>query len=387
MKGKFDVRKIVKWTSITVVCALATGISSAVVTGKGISMRFGNGVNVGYVNHHNVNYDIEENINSTIENALDNTENIIESSVGNIDNIMDNVDETLDNIDDIMDNVDDIDSSSSNWNISVLGKMKKFKVDETEEHEISNIDNMYIKTVSTDINIIAASDNKVKAHFYGEISTNNEKIKPHLEVNDSGKKLNIIIEYPKVLNLSINSNAKLDVYIPEKYINDISLSTVSGDVYIDKLKVDEFEYKTTSGSTKIEDLTCKESEFRSVSGDVKIKSLVSEESDFNTTSGEVYIDSFAGELEGGSVSGSFNVNYKEFNNDIDIHTTSGDVELKFPKNAEFNLNFKTVSGDFSNAFPMKIIGKESSRNIEGTVGEADNTIRIKTVSGDVEINN
>ncbi|WP_373861673.1 DUF4097 family beta strand repeat-containing protein [Clostridium tagluense] len=113
------------------------------------------------------------------------------------------------------------------------------------------------------------------------------------------------------------------------------------------------------------------------SGDAIIGNLQLDKFKFDTTSGDIL---------GGSVSGSFKFNYKDFGNDINIDTTSGDVELKLPKKSEFKLDFDSTSGDLKNDFPIKITEETDKHEIKGTVGNGNKTIKIDTTSGNAILN-
>jgi len=205
----------------------------------------------------------------------------------------------------------------------------------------------------------------IKINFYGKSALKSEKALPKLITNLEGSKLKIEIKYPKVL--FYNANVVLDVYIPQDYTGNIDIDAVSADVDISNLDINDFKCKT-------------------VSGDLRIEFLGSDSLTLNTTSGDLNIVDFSGNLEADSVSGDINVEYRIFDNNIDIKTISGKVKIDLPQNAEFYLKTNTVSGEVVARFPITIISFNKMNQLEGTVGTGDNSIIIDTVSGDIYIN-
>ena len=238
-------------------------------------------------------------------------------------------------------------------------------IDEVKTFGIDQLKEIYIHSVSSDVSVFSTDEEDIKIHFYGRSALKSEKALPKLTTNLEGSKLKIEIEYPKVL--FYNANVALDVYIPQDYTGNINIDAVSADVDISNLDINNFQCKT-------------------VSGDLKIKSLGSDNLTLKTTSGEVNIMDFTGNLKADLVSGDIDVRYRVFDNNIDVKTISGKVEIDLPQNAEFYLKTNTVSGKVIAKFPITIISFDKKNQLEGTVGTGDNRIIIDTVSGDIYIN-
>lgn len=261
----------------------------------------------------------------------------------------------------------------------------KSNMDTTKEFSKGNIKTINVETVSTDVNIITTKEDKIKVHFYG--NTNSKKASPYLEAFANGDDLDILIKYPVNISfMNINTKINLDIYIPENYKNSLQIKTTSGDAVIGDLQLDKFGFDTTSGDAKINSLTVNETKFEGTSGELNIKSLLSTKNEFNTTSGDTAIENITGDILGESVSGSFKFDYKDFDNNINIDTTSGDVELKLPKKSEFKLDFDSTSGDLKNDFPITVSGEADKHEIKGTVGNGNKIIKINTTSGNATIN-
>jgi len=238
-------------------------------------------------------------------------------------------------------------------------------IDEVNTFGIYQLKEIYIHSVSSDVSVFPTDEEDIRIYFYGRSALKSEKTFPKLITNLEGSKLKIEIKYPKLI--FYNADVVLDVYIPQNYTGNINIDAVSADVDISNLDINNFQCKT-------------------VSGDLKIKSLGSDNLTLNTTSGEVNIMDFTGNLKADSVSGDINVRCRVFDNNIDVKTISGQVEIDLPQNAEFYLKTNTVSGEVVAKFPITIISFNKMNQLEGTVGTGDNSIIIDTVSGDIYIN-
>ncbi|HHW30598.1 MAG TPA: DUF4097 domain-containing protein [Clostridiaceae bacterium] len=70
---------------------------------------------------------------------------------------------------------------------------------------------------------------------------------------------------------------------------------------------------------------------------------------------------------------------------VNIETTSGDSKIKLPEGSEFHLSFTSTSGEVSSDFPISVKGTVKKNSLEGTVVSSKNSIKVKTVSGDLEL--
>lgn len=72
-------------------------------------------------------------------------------------------------------------------------------------------------------------------------------------------------------------------------------------------------------------------------------------------------------------------------NDLDIHTFSGDINLRLPDSARGDIDFNSFSGQFQSDLPVTMT-TSSRRNFRGALNGGGNTdLRLKTFSGGVNI--
>lgn len=105
-----------------------------------------------------------------------------------------------------------------------------------------------------------------------------------------------------------------------------------------------------------------------------------EEFSGDSTSGSFQISAPAVEsFSSGSVSGSVSLSVEEAPKTLDIHTTSGNIDLVLPADAAFTLDYDTTSGELSSDLPYTM---EDGRYI---FGDGTDEYVIGAVSGDVRI--
>ena len=100
----------------------------------------------------------------------------------------------------------------------------------------------------------------------------------------------------------------------------------------------------------------------------------------------VRIDDVSGGITAGTTSGDIRLSFREYGNDVEIKTVSGDASLLLPRGASFRLSTNTTSGDIDCDFPVTVEGAKAGRKrFEGTVGSGDHAVSVKTTSGDIRI--
>jgi DUF4097 and DUF4098 domain-containing protein YvlB len=168
----------------------------------------------------------------------------------------------------------------------------------------------------------------------------------------SSSSRNIIIEIPKHVN-----------------IDDLKYDVVNGDLELSNLEIDKFKINTTEGDMEINHIKFMDGQIHTVNGDIHMTSAKGLTLNVNTVSGDIEVDS------------------SKVENDLTIHTVSGDVAAN---NTEANtLYFHTVSGDVDGKeFYIKKLYFESVSgdvNIKNERKEYIEVMQKKTLSGDVNI--
>lgn len=259
----------------------------------------------------------------------------------------------------------------------------RYEVNQEKTSHSSGLKKINIDATSADIVIIPEDRSDVKAQLTGRVS--NREIEPKLEMILDNDRLAINAKLKNIIGININSDLQLKIYIPKNYEQSIQVSTASGDVEIRGFMLKEFICNVVSGDLKANDLTSEEISFTSASGSIEGSNITSKSTSFKIVSGNTKLQNFKGDLKGSSTSGKVRVTYATFDNNINLTSTSGDVLLSLPDNAEFYLDARTTSGDVSCSFPITISEKKKDNVLSGTVKSDKHKISIHVTSGDIEI--
>ena len=260
------------------------------------------------------------------------------------------------------------------------------KINESKTFEPTEISEIEINLVSTDLNIIPTTEGELIIHFYGEVSTNVKRNIPELVAYKTGDKLFVeTLQSKDIIVFGVNiDRTTMDVYIPEIILEEFKINVVSGDVILEEIETEQLNIETVSGDIKVEELAAGKIRADSISGDIMINEYTggidadSTSGDINLMNGKDIEDVYAS-----TVSGDILID-QDAVSDMKIDSTSGDIRIELPEDSQFYLDIETVSGDIKHDFPIKVISS-GRRDLEGTIGDSDSRIMINTISGDVTL--
>ena len=199
-------------------------------------------------------------------------------------------------------------------------------------------------------------------------------------------------------------DADLHVQVPKD--SELTVSAVSADVATAGVTGVQ-RLNTVSGDITAE-LGGSDLELKSVSGNVKLKGHGQPARlHVSTVSGDVHLEHGAGELEAGTVSGTLVVSLDSARSvrarstsgdvhfegklargaDFDATSVSGDLNVRASADAGYAYEVSTFSGDISNCFnatPSEH-GHLPGHTLQGTRGDGAGHLRLKTMSGDVQL--
>ncbi len=145
----------------------------------------------------------------------------------------------------------------------------------------------------------------------------------------------------------------LELELPEKLYQSISLKLTSGNYTIEDLQTTKLDINATSGNLVIKDVVSEGILFNLTSGNIKATNVITNKMDVIMTSGNVTLDievseSFYNKMTSGRVIASF----KEVApTSIDFDMTTGQVEIDVDDSADFVAVVSKVSGSFNANFP------------------------------------
>lgn len=268
-------------------------------------------------------------------------------------------------------------------NISAMGQQSSEfdeNINEEKFYNLNQIKDLEINISSAEIRISIVNNEKLKLHLHGTASGQ----KPFLADKKSGSNLTIKVDRKSGFGIS-RSNLVLDIEIPKKYEHNLTLNSSSGDIFLPDLKLEDLFVNMSSGDLTIDKLLVRKFIFDSSSGKLTANQVESLESNLELSSGSVDIDSFTGDLEVEMSSGDIEIKYTKFNNNISIDSSSGDISIILPVDANFELDAETSSGKIICDYPITISGGLDRDELKGIVGTGKNTISINASSGNISI--
>lgn len=169
------------------------------------------------------------------------------------------------------------------------------------------------------------------------------------------------------INIGFGDTAVI-IRIPEQAMPHVKLLTTSGDVKIENVMLAEMNVTTTSGDINVEldeDEQLGNVEIHTTSGDVEA-TLYANKMTVASTSGDVEIDGHVEHLSVNTISGDIDIRADVAS--ISFKAISGDVDMEFNSDEIREIYGSTISGDIDIDLPSGF----------GTIG-----IRTNTRSGDV----
>ncbi|MEX1221005.1 MAG: DUF4097 family beta strand repeat-containing protein [Idiomarina sp.] len=277
-----------------------------------------------------------------------------------------------------------------------------------------NIENMRgdLKIIGSDrstAEVTGTLDEKAEG-FTMEMRGNTLFIKVEMPRNldwrgDRDEGSNLVVRIPQSVGLTV-SVVSTDVEVADIYggtqitsvsgdltarslQGNIRLNTVSGDVSTRQLAGD-IAIETVSGDIDDRDATGTAINYQSVSGDVLAITTI-ETVNAQTVSGDVELDLKTIEsLTVKNVSGDANIELQlQPNSRLEATSVSGDLRLTFAGSldAQFELA-ANAGGDIINRITDRRAEKAKygpARSLDFRVGEGSSTVKMNTVSGDIEV--
>ncbi|MBC7349659.1 MAG: DUF4097 family beta strand repeat protein [Candidatus Aminicenantes bacterium] len=267
-----------------------------------------------------------------------------------------------------------------------------------------------VSNVSGDIKFLVWKEEKVKieavkfATGSTEAKAKENADKVTIEVKVEPGLVRIETKYPESRRwFGSDSNVSVDytIWIPEQA--SIDSKSVSGDVRVEKAG-GPVRVSTVSGSVTVTGGK-KTVSAKAVSGDIRVTG-VEADCELSSVSGDLQVSQVRGSVEAEVVSGSIRlqdimearkVSAKSISGTVEYRgqvvsagsyrfsSHSGDVKLYLPADASFDLEASSFSGTVTTDFPVEVMGKLSSKTIQGRVGKGGAEVSAKAFSGSVEI--
>lgn len=266
-------------------------------------------------------------------------------------------------------------------------------VDDEKTISLEGIEEIQLNMTSENIHIYKVdTDDEIRFHYYGRSFPARE-----LVLESVNGKIFVMPDEKYWLG-----NLKLDIYLPVNYKHVISIKNSSGDVSFEAVDLALFSMETTSGSLSADTLKASSVSIKSTSGAMDVKSIVAASLQVSTQSGnlkigncfvndfrvksssaDILLNRITGNVDIKTTSGKVNLMYSEFDkNKVVVVTTSGEILVNVPLDADFSLEARTTSGTIHSDYPLLKTEKHAA---SGQIGNGEGQIILSATSGNISI--
>ncbi|MGV3489490.1 MAG: DUF4097 family beta strand repeat-containing protein [Tuberibacillus sp.] len=311
---------------------------------------------------------------------------------------------------------------------SFTGMFQMAELYQVKEIEAADIHKLKVSTRSTNVSLVPADQETIKAELKGQVSKN----LAHTFVLDAGceepKSAHIRVTRNKHSSFGFNiDHSKLIITVPKKQYGLIDVQTSSGDIEGKTLKSEVLKIRASSGDIKLRECQAKtdcsieassgdiqvseidaqaDISVRASSGNIRIRDahtatrlrvransgnldaqrIGAEKITLNTSSGDIRTDEVQGNLNAEASSGNIKVMTDTLKGDWYLKTSSGDISLQLVQPESLSVEFTGNSGEakiFSEGFDYQT---KSEHRVIGKFGAGENRLKVRTSSGDFRLN-
>ncbi|UOY94093.1 DUF4097 domain-containing protein [Ectobacillus sp. JY-23] len=274
-------------------------------------------------------------------------------------------------------------------------------VETTKSVNANQVTQIEVHTDSADIHITPTNNQEqIVATLTGKISdTYKDRFAIHML--PSGDKLQINIKEKKkwAIGFHIN-NVQVELQIPQKIYETLTLKTNSGSIHGDSLQIKKLVAVTNTGDVRIKNISGKTINLQTKQGDVALTSAVATNTKLDTESGNIiadfiqneniHISSISGdiklrEIKGSSViqtkSGDTLFKQRELTNPISIYSKSGDTEIAATNVPAVQFHVISKSGTYNVQGSSLQYQEQTPHRLRASAGENGPVIKIESDSG------
>jgi lia operon protein LiaG len=277
-------------------------------------------------------------------------------------------------------------TSGFRWNrLGVTGT----EIDERKTVSLDGATSIVVEGVSDDVVLSDIGGASLEARLQGSIGGQDAEAGPRLTAERSGSVVTVRVERPRIVAWGFNwSSVRLEVGVPKGYTGRMSVKTVSGEIDIADHRYDALEVRTTSGDVRVGAIEVDSFTAHTTSGRIEAGAVTSRAVDISSVSGDVRVSSLTGDAKLHTTSGDVTVTFAAVPPRIGADSTSGEVTLAFPMDAQFQLEARSTSGDITCQFPITVSQGATGGGrhaLAGSVGAGTAAVTVRTTSGDIRI--
>ncbi len=202
------------------------------------------------------------------------------------------------------------------------------------------------------------------------------------------RRKDLTVEVPQAVAEALEelscSNTSGQITVSGFTAKEMNVSSTSGDVELKNLKLSEdLDANTTSGKVSVENTALSgEVNVSTTSGEISLSSVQAEKANLDTVSGAVSYNGSAREFDASTVSAAVRAELLSCPEEADLDSVSGCLTLVIPENSGFEVDYSSVSGNFTSDFPVTMSSGKSGR-AKYSSGSA--SFQFSTTSGDMQV--
>lgn len=246
-------------------------------------------------------------------------------------------------------------------------------VDETFDTSFNEVN---ITSKAADIHILASTDNKVRVMIYGD--------KDKTSVEEQNGVLKIKSEKEKCIGICFNDQiAKIEVYLPTTYSENIMISSKYGDIEISEFEKANMTIEEDAGDITVDKVNV--ANIKNNYGDITVKNssyLIIKES-----AGDIKIGTVKGAVISNNYGDTKLENVTEY---IDIDEDCGDIKidnLNIIKNSKIENSLGDITIGNTNEIYIDANTNLGNIKINNNYNKSDITLTIKNDCGDIKVKN
>jgi lia operon protein LiaG len=305
---------------------------------------------------------------------------------------------------------------------AVTGGFQMVELHEFREVPASEIKRLKVTTGSTNVELTPTSQENVILELKGQVSKKLEDAY-QLNMSQSTDMLDVSISKRKsfVLFGFTIDRSKLNVRVPEKWFETLTVQTSSGDVEAEGLTANAINFRASSGELRVKrtetkaglsleassgeirveqlktpaaiaiqtssgEIDAREMEASSInvranSGDIDVRSVVASKVSIRTSSGEIKVRELEGNLTAEASSGDIEITNRDIKGEWNLSASSGDVTVKLDNPESVSVTFNGGSGDGKVKIKDMEYQLRTDHALVGKIGSGEHKLNVRTSSG------
>lgn len=189
------------------------------------------------------------------------------------------------------------------------------------------------------------------------------------------------------ININMGGWERIEVYLPDKLFQRVSVSVSSGNLTAQKesvLQCRNLALKASSGNIRWDgSIRAEEAKVQVSSGNVTLRDIEGAIA-VEASSGNITLDSLRGSGAVEAKSGNIRVDAEDITGDLSMEARSGNITLELPEGLQFHFTASTGSGDIKTDFDDSLSYNKKGNEAQGDVGTNPAVqIEISAKSGNV----